>query len=42
VENGLATELLAGNFKDKGRVIVDAEDGHIVFRTADVAAPVVP
>jgi ATP-dependent Clp protease ATP-binding subunit ClpC len=39
VENGLATELLAGRFKDKGTVIVDAEGGKIAFRSPDVPAP---
>ena len=40
VENGLANELLAGRFKDKGRILVDAEDGHIVFRPLEPAAAV--
>ncbi len=39
VENGLANELLAGHFQDKGRILVDAEDRHIVFHAADVSAP---
>ncbi|MCL8206469.1 MAG: ATP-dependent Clp protease ATP-binding subunit [Actinomycetia bacterium] len=36
VENGLAEELLAGRFHEGDTVVVDAEDGHLVFRRAAV------